>query len=73
MYSNPDRTLSEIMAVQASAQRAEGKVDLHVTSGELAYRAGTENRFSQSTAAFASGGLMDSARRKLSFASDGAE
>ena len=70
MYSNPDRALSEIKAIRASVRRAEGKVDLHDISRELAYRARMEKRFPQSTAVSDSDGSVDSARRKFSFASD---
>jgi len=56
--------------ISASLQRAGGKVDLHDISPELAYRARMMKRFSQNTAASVSDGLVDSPRRKLSFASD---
>ena len=70
VYPNPDRALSEIKAIRASVRRAEGKVDLHDISRELAYRARMEKRFLQTTTASASAGLVDSAQRKLSFAGD---
>jgi len=66
MFSNPERALSEIRAVHASAQRAEGNVDLHAIFVELAHRAGMEKRFSQSTSEWS----VDNALRKLSFAND---
>ena len=65
MYSNPDRALSEIKCIRASVRRVEGKADLQDIP-----RARMVKRFSQTTAASASDGLVDSARRRLSFASD---
>jgi len=56
--------------ISASVQRVEGKVDLHDISWELAYVARMIKLFSQTTAASASNGLVDSAGRKLRFASD---
>ena len=50
--------------------RAEGKIDLHDISRELAYRARIERRFSWATTASASVGLVDSAPRKPGFAGD---
>ncbi|PUU76051.1 hypothetical protein B9Z19DRAFT_1066942 [Tuber borchii] len=73
MYSSRDCTLSAIKTVQASARRAEGRVELHSISGELTYTARTEKRLSQSTAASASSGLVESALRESSFASDAAD
>jgi len=65
MYSNPDRALSEIKCIRASVRRVEGKADLHDIP-----RARMVKRISQTTAASASDGLVDCARRRLSFASD---
>jgi len=70
MYPNTDRALFEIKAIRASMLRAEGKVDLHDISPELAHRTRTVKRFSLTAAASASDGLVDRARRKLGFASD---
>jgi len=70
MYHRPDRALSEMKAISASVQRAEGKVDLHDISRKLAYRARMMKRISQTTQASVSDRLVDSPRGKLSFASD---
>ena len=45
MCSNPDRALSKIKGVHASARRAEGKVDLHALFAELAHKPRVEKRF----------------------------
>jgi len=73
MYSNPDSALFEIKAIRASMRRAERKVDLQDISGELAYGARMVKRFSQTTVASTDDVLVDSARRKLSFATDATE
>jgi len=70
MYSNPGSALSEIRAILATVQRAEGNVDFDDISGELEYRAREEKRFSPSTAASASVGSMGSELKKLSFPND---
>ena len=70
MYPNIDRALFEIKVVRASVMRAEGKVDLHDISRELAYRTRMVWRFSQTAAASAGDGLVDRARGILGFASD---
>ena len=53
VYPNIDRALFEIEAIP-SVLRAEGKVDLHDNSRELAYRTGMAKRFSPTTLASAS-------------------
>ena len=70
MYYSPDRAHSEIKAIRAGVQKAEGKVDLYDISRELAYRARMMKRFSQTTVTSISDGLVDSVRRKLSVAID---
>jgi len=70
MCSNPGRALSETKAIRVSLKRVEGKVDLHDISRELAYRARMVKPFSQTTAASVSDGFVDSAWRRLGFASD---
>jgi len=70
MYHRPDRALSEMKAISARVQRAEGKVDLHDISREFACRARMMKSISQTTVASVSDGLVDSPRRKLSFAND---
>jgi len=49
MYSGIDRALFEIEAIHASVLRAEGKVDLHDNSRELAYRSRMVKLFSPTT------------------------
>jgi len=55
---DPDCDISRIKATRASVGRAEGRIDLHDVSWELAYRARMEKLFSQTTTASACVGLV---------------
>lgn len=57
---------SEINVISTSARRAEGKVNLHNISQELADRVKMKKRFLQSSVASSSDGSVDSALRELS-------